>query len=349
MKYVVLAVAGLIAAGGVGYLLLAKSAPAETPTPKPTVIVHEQPQTAPGSRLERLDALTVAGKLRRPNSVSAVALRGDLLLLVSDETNHVELLRKTANEYEPDEPIVLSDVKSEMDLEAIALDGDTVYVVGSHGKVRPKIKAKETYEQTREKLTVIEHRSACDQLIRFKLDANGKAVGIEKASLRTAIESNPTLKSFASIPAKENGVDIEGLAVKDGKLFVGLRGPVLRANYVPVMVTEFGGKTGELRFINLGGRGIRDLAAVRGGFLILAGPMSDGPLSFQLYLWNGNDCLKGADPAGSCELLCDFPELEDGGQEGIFVLEETDAAYELLVVCDGLRNGDPTRYRLRKK
>ena len=50
------------------------------------------------------------------------------------------------------------------------------------------------------------------------------------------------LQRFTQIPSKENGVDIEAIAVKgkDGdKLHLGFRGPVLRDNLVPIMVLDF--------------------------------------------------------------------------------------------------------------
>jgi hypothetical protein len=307
---------------------------------------------APADRppgLTRLESWAVVGKFPEAGDVSGVAVRGDLMLLISDETAQVEVLRKTADGgYEVGVPVVLGEKQSEMDLEALALDGDTVYVVGSHGKVRPKLKPRETHAQSREKLTQVEHRPAYDRLVRFKLDADGKATSVERATLRPAIEADPTLKAFAGIPGKENGVDVEALAARGGKLFVGFRGPVLRGNYVPVMVTEFGSPTGELRFVNLGGRGVRDLAPVNGGFLILAGPVGDGPGSFQVYFWNGNDCLPKAEPGGACALLAEVPSSGGEKAEGMFVLTEDATSYEVLLVCDGIRNGNPTRYRLNK-
>ena len=133
-----------------------------------------------------------------------------------------------------------------------------------------------------------------DQLFRFKLK-DGTAADLASTSLRAAIDADPVLKPFAALPGDEGGVNIEGLAARDGKLFVGFRSPVLKDGTVPVMVTTFDKpETNELRFVPLGGRGVRDLAAVRDGFLILAGPSVEAGGGFQIYFWDGRDCAPGA-------------------------------------------------------
>lgn len=46
--------------------------------------------------------------------------------------------------------------------------------------------------------------------------------------LTKALRRDGHLRSYFSIPGKDNGFDIEGLAVVGKKIFLGLRGPVLR-------------------------------------------------------------------------------------------------------------------------
>jgi len=43
-----------------------------------------------------------------------------------------------------------------------------------------------------------------------------------------AVEGDEHLGRFCKIPSKENGLDMEGLAVSGNRIFAGLRGPVLR-------------------------------------------------------------------------------------------------------------------------
>ena len=52
--------------------------------------------------------------------------------------------------------------------------------------------------------------------------------GRKNDALTRALRDDPHLGPFLSIPSKDNGFDIEGLAAApDGRLFLGLRGPVL--------------------------------------------------------------------------------------------------------------------------
>src|SRR5512141_1438607 len=46
--------------------------------------------------------------------------------------------------------------------------------------------------------------------------------------LATAISKDEHFAPFAEIPGKDNGLDIEGLAVTGNRVLLGLRGPVLR-------------------------------------------------------------------------------------------------------------------------
>ncbi len=134
------------------------------------------------------------------------------------------------------------------------------------------------------------------------------------------------------------------------KLFCGFRGPVFRGNYAAVLVFRFDDPAEyDVRFINLGGLGIRDITRASDGFLIIAGPVGDGPGGFKLFHWNGSDEIPGADAtAKHATLLGDVPAPEGARAEGIVVADEADHAYEVLIVYDGLENGGMTRMRLGK-
>src|SRR5437899_3108388 len=81
---------------------------------------------------------------------------------------------------------------------------------------------------------------------------------VEKMSLRDTLDSHPILKQFVPVASKENGIDIEGLAVKNGRLYFGFRGPVLRDNWVPVLSCTFGKVPGDVKmaYMQLAGRGV---------------------------------------------------------------------------------------------
>lgn len=143
----------------------------------------------------------------------------------------------------------------------------------------------------------IKNESSRDWLYRVKIDSKGRDSGKQRITLRQILKNDRVLQSFSNIPGKENGVDIEGVAVKDDWLYLGFRGPVFRDNDVPVMKLKFDEPEGtyQLLYVQLGGRGIRDITSVSDGFLIVAGPVGDGPASFQLYHWNGRDVIPGKD------------------------------------------------------
>jgi hypothetical protein len=250
----------------------------------------------------------------------------------------------------------------EMDIEGIAVEGDTLYVLGSHSANRSRVKGDKKYKRNLKTFRddQINHQKSRDRLYRVKLDAQGRAIDGETRhiSLRKLINDHPVLKTFSEIPSKENGVDIEGIAVKNGTLYLGFRGPVLRDGYVPVMTLTFDDPAGtdDLLYVRLGGRGIRSLASVSDGFLIVAGPVGDGPGSYQLYHWNGLDEVPGddrdANDMGKVRLLGEIrPPTEDGESgkaEGVVVLAEQPDSYDLIVVYDGLKRNMAERFKVQK-
>jgi uncharacterized protein DUF3616 len=98
------------------------------------------------------------------------------------------------------------------------------------------------------------------------------------------------LKKFFSTPGKDNGFDIEGLAVAGNRVFIGLRGPVLRGwavllelelevddkkpsrlNLKPINPNNPHNPknpTYRKHFIELGGLGVRDLCVQDSDLLI---------------------------------------------------------------------------------
>lgn len=93
----------------------------------------------------------------------------------------------------------------------------------------------------------------------------------------------------AILPGKDNGFDIEGLAVAHGLVYLGMRGPVLRGYALILVIRPEDDGAGQLRlkpvgddgrlvrklFVHLGGMGVRDLEFDGDDLLILAGPTMD--------------------------------------------------------------------------
>ncbi len=113
-------------------------------------------------------------------------------------------------------------------------------------------------------------------------------------NLSDMLEHDPHLAPFLRVPGKDNGFDIEGIAVIGERVFVGLRGPVLRGWAVILEIhpepdphddtrlrfAPVGDARYRTHFIDLEGLGIRDLCPVGEEILILAGPTMthDGPV-----------------------------------------------------------------------
>lgn len=290
----------------------------------------------PAAKLESFGIIDIAGDLDGSKDISGIAFAREHMLLVSNESGRVEILRKHDRGYKAIAPVVLEKrppgaKEHHLDLEAVAADGDVVYAIGSHSRKKGG--------------EVAPHR---DGLFRFTLAADGTAGEVSRTSLRPLIEANEVLKQAIALPAEGGGINIEGLAVRDGRLFVGFRSPAPRGWAFVVETTFDRPEAGALRMLLLGGRGVRDLAAVKGGFLVLAGPSGDGAEhDFYLYFWDGRDCRPDVKP-GQCRPLCKVPHVGKQSPEGLAVTSETDDAYELVIVHDGIVNGEPTRYRLKK-
>jgi hypothetical protein len=306
-----------------------------------------------GDEPTKLGPVDFKGDIFNSKNISGIAVVGDFLVIGADEGGKIQVLKNKGDHYKLVSDIVLDEAGKEIDIEGIACDGNLIYVMGSHSWKREKVEATNSVVTNRELIATSGPEPSRDRLFRFSLDAQGKASKIEVTSLRSVIDMNEVLKTFRAIPSKENGIDIEGIASADGHLFAGFRGPVLRENHTPILKFAFANPivTTELLFVNLGGRGVRDLTRVRGGFLVLAGPVGDGPGSYQLYFWDGRDCLPGhrtVGTVGRIELLCKIPTPDDAKAEGIALLKEADSAYEVLIVYDGLKDGGVTRFRISK-
>ncbi|MDZ7714067.1 MAG: DUF3616 domain-containing protein [Rhodovibrio sp.] len=126
-------------------------------------------------------------------------------------------------------------------------------------------------------------RAAC---VRMRKGAN---------DLAKALAKDPHVGWSLQVPAKENGLDIEGIAVDGDRVFLGLRGPVLRGMAVMIELSVENKGNGRLKlrkafgdeqryrlhFLDLGGMGIRDMILDGARLLMLIGPTMDldGPVA----------------------------------------------------------------------
>lgn len=286
------------------------------------------------------------GKIKEDKAISAVGFIGKYLLLGADEGHKIQILEPnhTQSIYKKVRSIDLPIAKSgasEVDVEGIAVDNNTVYVVGSHTAIK-KSKSKKKKSNNRQ------------NVFRFKLNPDSGKLDskIKQESLKKILKQDPTLKDFLNVPNHKNGVDIEGIAVKDKNLYFGFRTPILQDTYSPVIVAKFKDLDRQdkyqLRHVNLGGNSIRDMVAVDQGFLILVDTTAEDGNHYQIYFWDGRDELNQDLNPPSTKFLTKIPAAEKTRAEGIAMLKETDTSYSVLVVYDGVAKGNPTVFEINK-
>lgn len=298
------------------------------------------------------------GTIHADRDISAAAFFGSTLLIGSDEAvgndeneNYIQLLEPSGSSYQIKRDILVyrgnKNRGRELDIEAIAIEGNHIYVAGSHALARKRIKAGKSTKENIQRLATIKPEPARKQIIRLSLDHEQKVVESSSISVAGIIANDPILAPFATIPSKENGIDIEGMAVKNGQLFLGFRAPVLRDGFVPVLQTSYDNpeKDYRLHWLNLNGLSIRDMVTVADGFLILAAPVGDIPHDFRIYHWNGVDSLTDRN---GLKLLQKIDPPKDGKAEAVAIEGETAKAYNVLLLFDGIKGGSPRRYTIDK-
>jgi hypothetical protein len=299
------------------------------------------------------------------NQLSAVALDGDRLWLACDEGCRLERLSRapggsTFAKHEVFDLEALLDLpaaaEEEADIEGLAVDDGWLWLVGSHAVKRKKPKGKSASEvvTTLSETTRKGNRHLLARIpivggaLRAK-DGQRRAAALpatrKSSALLKAIRGDELLKPFVDIPGKDNGFDIEGLAARGLRLWVGLRGPVLR-EWCCILELEVEEEGRELRlvpamkrryrthFFKLGGLGVRDVALLDDDLLILAGPSMahDGPSG--IWRWKNAAKKRAAGEPGDVTPVVMLPQgRQEDKPEGLTVFD-TAARPSVLVVYD---------------
>ncbi len=286
-----------------------------------------------------LDYGDAAGAEEIVRNLSGVAEANGRLWTVSDEGRSIERLLPEGDGYIFDAQLRLEDLfpalpAGEADLEGLDVDGGLVWASGSHCRVRVRpdgkgrLASRLRSRRSRNLLAAIPADGARRKP--FALPFNGSG------SLRRALARDPFVGPYLPVPSKENGLDIEGLALLRDRVFLGLRGPVIDSFAVAIELARDrrGRVVVEKRrrhFLDLGGLGVRDLCRDGNGLLVLAGPVTatDGP--FRLFRWRpaASDAPQCPELVGGWSAAVGKPEglcrLERGGESGILVVYD-DAA-----------------------
>jgi hypothetical protein len=310
--------------------------------------------------------------------ISAVRMMdGKYLWLGSDETSTLERLSLVEQDKFTDhqqfrvaEFINLpASEDEEIDIEGIAYADYYLWLVGSHSHKRKKTKSDKSAQKNIERLAKIESEPnryilAKIPLIDGKLfsscfhpeDANKelKSAVLEITEqgnlLMTALANDDHLGQFikAAIPGKDNGFDIEGLAIYQNRIFLGLRGPVLRGWAMVLEVQLQDSQTGLMKltsigennkeykkhFVWLNGLGIRDLCLDGEDLLILAGPTMDLDGPVQIYRWQ-NAVNSPENTLNNPQFVQDIPYgNRDDHAEGMTLFEDISGVPSLLIVYD---------------
>jgi Protein of unknown function (DUF3616) len=272
------------------------------------------------------------GDLRAGSHVNLTAVRsdGEHLWVAGDETATIERLvldsATTPTRAGRQRSFRLADLvqlpgppNGEADIEGIARSGVWLWAIGSHALVRrrPKLEHDDAKVVRRlGKLRRDPNRYVIVRLaVQLGVDRRPEPVRVARDGRRSALvgapgaetlvdllRADPHLAPFLAIPARDNGLDVEGLAVVGDRLYVGLRGPVLRGWAVVLEVRPVQDPTDPGRlalgilpegaryrkhFLDLDGLGVRDLCQDGDDLLVLAGPTMalSGPV--RVHRWHG--------------------------------------------------------------
>lgn len=306
------------------------------------------------------------------NNLSTVVQAGTNLWLASDEGCTIERLvwdgRRFAKavSYDLSRYFSLPKQGTEIDVEALAIDRNRLWVAGSHSFVRQapavgndgkghsrRFLASLATIKWHPRRYLIGQLELSDQGGKIMSSADGTApcVAFNRSgnSLTTALRKDPLLSPFLGLPDKENGLDIEGLAAKGDRLFIGLRGPVIRGYAVILQVeTQIdrsavklagigpAGRRYRKFFLDLGGLGIRELTTIGDDLVIIAGPTMGLAGPWAVMRWRKAFRARGEGLVGQNALRPEPGLTFDGSErpEGITRFHHPDGRRGWLVVYD---------------
>jgi hypothetical protein len=258
------------------------------------------------------------------------------LLLVSDEGTEFTLLPLTGQAPRfvdlirlPGFPQTPASPPDEIDMEAAATLGDHLFLCPSASLKRRKAKGRKRKKSLRRlgEILLASGRGRNESNFLYELGPGSQPGSwriLRRMDLRRMLLKLPLLHPFREIPSKDNGLDVEGFAATQDRLYFGLRGPALREHAV-VVSTGRNLEDPHMHFLHLSGLGIRGLETLpqREGedhprIAVLAGPTMPIEAPYRVYLWDGERDSFGK-PRKGLALLGDIQTPITGSKaEGIF-------------------------------
>lgn len=283
-----------------------------------------------------MDAFLLSRALIQFNQNTIVELHGNLsavavtpdgsLWLASDELQTIERLTQVApavfsnhQSFAVNNFVPLFEPEGEIDIEGLAYADGYLWFTGSHSLKRKKAKGK-TAEKDITRIAKVEPQPNRYLLARIPVLGNTlvttcmhpeqpdqrltaatlQPVGAGNVLLE-ALREDEHLGPFLATPLadKENGFNIEGLAVRGDRIFLGLRGPVVDGWAVILEIDVTTSEQGSLvlkarpdapraykkHFLALDGLGIRELQWLGDDLLVLAGPTMRAEGAIKLFHW----------------------------------------------------------------
>ena len=330
-----------------------------------------------------------SGSLVQTN-LSGAAFTGDWLWVAGDEACGIDRLRRLGPvgseslRFGEVRDFPLADLldlpgqpEEEADLEGMAEADGFLWVVGSHGLKRKNAKPERDNVENAKRLakTSLDGNRRLLACLPIEVDASGEPRLVRQAQdgrkalrlkgdaqtnvLTRALADDPHFGPYMAIPGKDNGFDVEGLAIDGHRLLLGLRGPVLRGwsalleiaieargDQLRLMPLDDSGILIRKHFLQLDGLGVRDLHFSGDDLYILAGPTMVLNGEIRVFKWPAARPLLAANrepvrfesaltesvslPHGRgtnrAEAICDLPSALSGGKPSWLVLYDAPGA-----------------------
>ena len=308
------------------------------------------------------------------HNASCVVYAGNTLFLACDEGATLERLLRDGPSFASHRRIRLGELielpggpDGEMDIEGLSIEDDWLWVVGSQSLKRKKLHARRQADLPLARLAKVDWQPNRQFLGRFPLvrhegglwpvvqDGQRRALHLKfggQGRLRRWLAKDPHLAPFLEIPSKENGLDVEGIATRGDRVWLGLRGPVLGRNAVILELELRPTRKGHLKarridgqararkhLVDTNGEGIRDMKWDGDDLLLITGPVlsGKGPTSIRRLSSFARRIGRGVVGPEEVTMACDLPDRgEVDHPEGLTKWNGTD----WLVVHD---SPDPKR------
>ncbi len=274
--------------------------------------------------------------------LSTATRAGDSLFVSCDETAGVDRLTAVRGGWGDHVHFSLAEIfelpdgpDGEMDIEGLAAEDGWLWICGSHSLKRDKPDAGDGPKKALKAMADIDRDPNRYFLARVPLVREGQGLKpVKKDGKRRAaclklrkkrsklkgwLKGDDHLGPFLDLPSKENGLDIEGIAVRGDRVWLGLRGPVLREAGVILEMEMKVTKNGWLKakridgkaryrkhLIDTKGQGIRDLAWDGDDLLILTGTVMAGDGPSEIIRWREAPSVARSGYE-STELVVDMP------------------------------------------